>query len=162
MVTEITQYPARLCFAANWQNYEILLILNHLQFIPLIFTFRCFCLNCAYSEALQGQENLQPKLDAQKDVYTGILNTLEDAIKNLEKGKDLESAGNQDIAFGNDNEQWMATAYALKARYLLHQLAVTEDKTALLTEVKKAAEKAVELNFTLIPQHYYKIFFLST
>ena len=47
MVTEITQYPARLCFAANWQNYEILLILNHLQFILLIFTFRCFCLNCA-------------------------------------------------------------------------------------------------------------------
>jgi len=24
-----------------------LLILNHLQFISLIFTFRCFCLNCA-------------------------------------------------------------------------------------------------------------------
>ena len=24
-----------LCFAANWQNYEILLILNHLQFISL-------------------------------------------------------------------------------------------------------------------------------
>ena len=47
LVTEITQYPARLCFAANWQNYEILLILNHLQFISLIFTFRCFCLNCA-------------------------------------------------------------------------------------------------------------------
>jgi hypothetical protein len=48
LVTEITQYPARLCFAANWQNYEILLILNHLQFISLIFTFRCFCLNCAH------------------------------------------------------------------------------------------------------------------
>lgn len=50
MVTEITQYPARLCFAANWQNYEILLILNHLQFISLIFTFRCFCLNCAFGK----------------------------------------------------------------------------------------------------------------
>lgn len=50
MVTEITQYPARLCFAANWQNYEILLILNHLQFISLIFTFRCFCLNCAQAQ----------------------------------------------------------------------------------------------------------------
>ena len=47
LVTEITQYPARLCFVANWQNYEILLILNHLQFFSLIFTFRCFCLNCA-------------------------------------------------------------------------------------------------------------------
>ena len=51
MVTEITQYPARICFAANWQNYEILLILNHLQFISLIFTFRCFCLNCAHDKA---------------------------------------------------------------------------------------------------------------
>ena len=51
MVTEITQYPARICFAANWQNYEILLILNHLQFISLIFTFRCFCLNCAHIKA---------------------------------------------------------------------------------------------------------------
>ena len=49
LVTEITQYPARICFAANWQNYEILLILNHLQFISLIFTFRCFCLNCAHA-----------------------------------------------------------------------------------------------------------------
>ena len=28
-----------------------------------------------YSEAVQGQGNLQPKLDAQKDVYTGILAT---------------------------------------------------------------------------------------
>lgn len=100
-----------------------------------------------YSEALLGQENLQPKLDSQKDVYAGILNTLDEAIKNLEKGKDLESAGNQDIAFKNDNAQWMATAYALKARYLIHQLAVTEDQTALLGKVKTAAEKAVELGF---------------
>ena len=60
-------------------------------------------------------------------------------------GKDLESAGNQDIAFGNDNEQWMATAYALKARYLLHQLAVTEDKTALLTEVKSVISEYIEV-----------------
>lgn len=100
-----------------------------------------------YSEAVLGQENLQPKLDAQKDVYAGILNTLEEAITNLEKGKDLQSAGNQDIAFKNDNEQWLATAYALKARYLLHQLAVTEDRNALLGEVKTAAQKAIDLGF---------------
>ena len=52
-----------------------------------------------YSEAVQGQGNLQPKLDAQKDVYTGILATLDKAIGNLEKGKSLTSAGNQDIAY---------------------------------------------------------------
>lgn len=52
MMCILTQYPARLCFVANWQNYEILLILNHLQFISLIFTFRCFCLNCARGSPL--------------------------------------------------------------------------------------------------------------
>ena len=61
MVTEITQYPARLCFAANWQNYEILLILNHLQFISLIFTFRCFCLNCACKQCFFGEHLLTDK-----------------------------------------------------------------------------------------------------
>ena len=66
MVTEITQYPARLCFVANWQNYEILLILNHLQSISLIFTFRCFCLNCALLEAHLC--NLQ--LEHDTDIYT--------------------------------------------------------------------------------------------
>lgn len=100
-----------------------------------------------YSEALNGQGNLQPKLDSQKDVYAGILKTLEDAIANLEKGKDLKSANTLDLAFKNDNNQWMATAYALKARYLMHQLAVTDNQTQLLKDVKAAAEKAVELGF---------------
>ena len=61
MVTEITQYPARLCFADIWQNYEILLILNHLQFISLIFTFRCFCLNCALRQCFFGEHLLTDK-----------------------------------------------------------------------------------------------------
>ena len=97
-----------------------------------------------YSEALKGQEILQPKLDAQKDVYAGILKTLEDAIVNLEKGKDLRSSKDQDLAFGGDPKKWLATAYALKARYLIHQLAV--DGSVLSSE-KAAAEKAVELGF---------------
>ena len=97
-----------------------------------------------YSEALQGQSNLQPKLDAQKDVYDGILLTLDDAITNLEKGKDLKSAGKQDIAFGGDVNQWKATAYALKARYLLHKLAV---EPGVLPQVVTNAQKAVDLGF---------------
>lgn len=97
-----------------------------------------------YSEALQGQAILQPKLDAQKDVYAGILSTLNDAITNLEKGKALKSTKNQDIAFGGDVNQWMATAYAMKARYLLHQLAVDSN---VLAEVEANANKAIELGF---------------
>lgn len=97
-----------------------------------------------YSEALQGQDLLQPKLDTQQDVYAGILSTLDDAIENLERGKDLRSTGNQDLAFGGDVNQWIATAYALKARYLLHQLAVNP---SVLSQVEMNAEKAIELNF---------------
>lgn len=97
-----------------------------------------------YSEALKGQANLQPKLDAQKDVYAGILSTLDAAIINLEKGKDLKSAKNQDLAFGGDVKQWLATAYALKARYILHQLAVDSN---VLPQVEENAKKAIELGF---------------
>lgn len=97
-----------------------------------------------YSEAVQGQGNLQPKLDAQKDVYDGILATLDNAISNLGKGLDLNSVKDQDIALGGNVNQWLATAYAMKARYLLHQLVVNP---GVLTQVETAAEKAVELGF---------------
>lgn len=97
-----------------------------------------------YSEALQGQANLQPKLDAQKDVYDGILSTLDAAIANFERGSALKSTKNQDIAFGGDVNQWKATAYALKARYLLHKLAV---EPSVLTQVETNAQEAVNLGF---------------
>ena len=38
-----------------------------------------------YSEALKGQDILQPKLDSQKDIYADLLVTLDKAIANLEK-----------------------------------------------------------------------------
>jgi hypothetical protein len=97
-----------------------------------------------YSEALQGQANLQPKLDAQEDVYAGILSTLDAAIANFEKGKTLNSARKQDIAFAGDVNQWKATAYALKARYLLHKLAV---EPSVLAQVETNAQEAVNLGF---------------
>ena len=98
-----------------------------------------------YSEALLGINNLQPKLDAQKDVYDGILSTLDKAIETFEKGKSLETAQkSQDIAFGGDGVQWKATAYALKARYLLHKLAV---EPSVLAQVETNALEAVNLEF---------------
>lgn len=99
-----------------------------------------------YSEACKGLDNLQPKLDAQKDVYTGILATLDEAIANLDKAEaeNLKNAGSQDIVFKGDLNQWKGFAYGLKARYLLHKLAV---EPGVLSEVKSAAQKAVDLGF---------------
>ena len=97
-----------------------------------------------YSEAVQGQGNLQPKLDAQKDVYTGILATLDKAIDNLEKGKSMTNAGNQDIAYKGAASKWLAAAHALKARYLLHKLAVEPN---VLSEVATSVQQAIDNGF---------------
>ena len=97
-----------------------------------------------YSEALKGQECLQPKLDAQKDIYA---DSLDKAIGNLETAvsEKLNNVKDQDLVFGGDMNQWLASAYGLKARYLIHQTAV--DKS-VLASAASAAQKAIDLGFT--------------
>ena len=74
MVTERTQYPAPSCIIAIRQNYEILLILNYLQLILLIFSFRCFYLNCAFGTALVRQPHYAGGRCADKlEEYTAVL-----------------------------------------------------------------------------------------
>jgi len=99
-----------------------------------------------YSEALKGQENLQPKLDSQKDIYADMLATLDKAIGNLETAVNdkLNHVKDQDLVFGGDMKQWLASAYSLKARYLIHQTAV--DK-GVLAAAAEAAQKAIDLGF---------------
>lgn len=99
-----------------------------------------------YSEALQGLANLQPKLDAQKDIYADLLATLDKAIANLETAKadKLSNAKTQDLVYAGNVTKWMAAAYGLKARYLIHQSAV--DKS-VYAAAEAAAQKAVELGF---------------
>lgn len=99
-----------------------------------------------YSEALKGQEYLQPKLDAQKDIYVDLLATLDKAIANLEiavEGK-MNHVKDQDLVFNGDMNQWLASAYGLKARYLIHQTAV--DKS-VIASAEAAAQKAIGLGF---------------
>lgn len=96
-----------------------------------------------YAEALQ-PEILQPNLSKQQDIYAGILATIDNAIANLEKGQGLASMKNQDLLFGGDNNQWLALAYALKARYTLHKSAIDGQAVAA---AKNAALEAVKLGF---------------
>ena len=98
------------------------------------------------SEALKGSEILQPKLDAQKDVYALVMSTLDDAIANLQKATDadLNYAGAQDLVYGGDPSKWLAAAYGLKARYLLHQSAVDN---SVYAAAEAAAQKAIDLGF---------------
>ncbi len=97
-----------------------------------------------YSEALLGSENMQPALDSQQNIYADMMSTIDKAISNLSNsnGKNL---GEQDILFHGNINAWLASAYAIKARYLIHQSKVN---SGAIAQAKEAAKKALELGFT--------------
>jgi hypothetical protein len=72
-----------------------------------------------YSAAFQGMNNLNPSFDAQKDIYTTILNLLNDAIVQLGSADAPTIDG--DVMYGGDPSLWLQAAYSLKARYILHK-----------------------------------------
>lgn len=94
----------------------------------------------------EATENTQPKVDKQQDVYTAIFSYLDGAIADLESAKadGVAFAGSQDILYNGDLDKWIAFAYALKARYNLHLMAVDQNAAA---NALAAAQKAKELGF---------------
>lgn len=94
----------------------------------------------------EATENTQPKVDKQQDVYTTIFSYLDGAIADLElaKADGVAFAGSQDILYNGDLDKWIAFAYALKARYNLHLMAVDQNAAA---NALAAAQKAKELGF---------------
>ena len=97
------------------------------------------------SEAGWGAEILNPKIDTQESIYNeAILGMLDAAIANLEAAGTVNNAGDQDVLFKGEPADWIAFAYALKSRYLLH----TQFRNpAVLPLVIEAANKAIEAGF---------------
>lgn len=97
-----------------------------------------------YTEALQGAANMTAAPDSQETVYKALIAKCDDAIANLTKGANLKNMANTDIAFGGNPGKWLAAAYAIKARLLIHQTCV-DSKAA--SKALEAATKAKELGF---------------
>ncbi|MEL7021757.1 MAG: SusD/RagB family nutrient-binding outer membrane lipoprotein [Bacteroidota bacterium] len=72
------------------------------------------------SQALQGADNLKPVYDSQEQVYQRVQELLDEAIVLFsgDAGSVVPSA--DDLIFGGDAAAWIATAHALKARYMSH------------------------------------------
>ncbi|WP_185152650.1 SusD/RagB family nutrient-binding outer membrane lipoprotein, partial [Fulvivirga aurantia] len=74
-----------------------------------------------YSDAFQGEEgNLAPAYDTQDQIYTTMFTLLNGAIADFQTDGGDILPGGDDLIFGGDEKAWMATAYALQARYYLH------------------------------------------
>lgn len=68
-----------------------------------------------YSEAMKGLDNLKPKYDTQKSIYTAMLTELETALKSMDATKP-NVFGNADPYFKGDVAKWKKFGYTLMLR----------------------------------------------
>lgn len=79
------------------------------------------------SEAMQGTDNLTPVYDSQENVYAQVQSMLDAAIATLSADGLADPNTSGDLVFGGDAASWVATAKAMKARYMLHTAKRTGD-----------------------------------
>ncbi|GJM31616.1 MAG: hypothetical protein DHS20C18_06170 [Saprospiraceae bacterium] len=94
-----------------------------------------------YSEALKGTASLKSSYDNQEAIYQSIQRLLDEAIVLFENAPSVGGPEGDDLIYGGDANRWKASAYALKARYLMH-LTKRDDKVA------EAALSAIENAFS--------------
>ncbi|MDR0793699.1 MAG: SusD/RagB family nutrient-binding outer membrane lipoprotein [Chitinophagaceae bacterium] len=89
-------------------------------------------------------EYMQPQIDKQQDLYKEINAQLDSAITLLQgtDGAGTGSIGAQDLIYGGDASLWTEAAYGLKARYLMHTLFVSTNKTADLNSIVSYTNKS--------------------
>jgi tetratricopeptide (TPR) repeat protein len=74
-----------------------------------------------YTEAFQGNDNLQPAFNTQEQIYIAIQELLQKGINflsNADGGAFIP--GTDDFIYGGDVNKWIKAAWSLKARYALH------------------------------------------
>lgn len=84
---------------------------------------------------------LQPKIDKQSELYPQIQKFLDEAIVQLDE-TDENSIGGQDLIYKGNKALWKKAAYGLKARYTMHALLRSADRTADLTNIISYIDKS--------------------
>lgn len=101
---------------------------NYYVASKVLTAFTCHILtdfygNVPYTDALQGEANVTPKLDDSKTViYPAIIAMLNDAISkksDAETAESLKSMGSSDYLYGGDIESWVKFAKTLKLKLLM-------------------------------------------
>jgi hypothetical protein len=97
-------------------------------FRVLLFSFMTdFYGDVYYSEALKGREGiLYPVYDKQSDIYTGLLQELDNASTLISSGKDVVSPV-YDLMFAGDKTEWLKFCNSIKLRLLMRASAKLSD-----------------------------------
>lgn len=90
-----------------------------------------------YKQAIQGLEGtLQPKYDAQKDVYAGLVAELKAAGEQIDVADKSKAIGG-DILFGGDLTKWRKFANTLSLRILNRMLGKADAPIDVKTEIER-------------------------
>ncbi len=104
-----------------------------------------------FSDALKGIEGLKPAYDTQEQVYAGVQALLDAAISDLSGDSGPVRPEADDLIFSGDAASWIATAQALKARYLMQTIKRNSGAAStILNIIKNEAFQAANAqpNFT--------------
>jgi len=86
-----------------------------------------------YSEAIQGSDNLNPKLDDGASLYDIALSLLDDAITNFQSDAVVLPA--IDMFYNNDYEKWVKAANTLKMRLYLQRRLVDSNAISSINSI---------------------------
>lgn len=76
-----------------------------------------------FGEALQGENNLQPRYDEGAAIYDGIIRLIDASVARINTNPDGKvNVGRQDVIFGGDMDKWRRFANTLKLRVYLRQI----------------------------------------
>ena len=98
-----------------------------------------------YSQAFKGAANINPAYDSQQQIYTTLDGLLSDAITKLGATDAGAQPGTDDLIYGGNLKNWIATAYALKAKFYLHLGKVDAGN---YTKAIAAAKSAIAAGFS--------------
>lgn len=103
---------------ANWSYYLIATVMQAYVYHVLVDLYE----NIPFSEALQGNKGLlTPKFDDGKDIYSGLITMIDEALTKDLTLSTVKTPGKDDIVFQGDMEMWKKFANTLKLKIYLRQ-----------------------------------------
>lgn len=134
--------------AGNWKFYTIASLMQAYTFQVLADVYD----KIPFSDALNGEGNLQPKYDEGPAVYEGILALIDDALSKDFAASTVKDPGATDVIFGGNMAKWQQFANTLKLKIYLRYVNVDANKyatqiKALLNENNFLAEDAAFTSF---------------
>ncbi len=97
-----------------------------------------------FTTAFEAEQGVIPSYDTHQEIYGDIQSLLDDAISDLSGDSPGGSPAGDDLIFGGDMDSWIAAAWALKARYFLHESNIRGN--AAYTDVLNAIANAFSSN----------------